>query len=46
MTEKLSLKKYPPPPRCVRAEIRHWRDQQTEAAKTEGTALEVTGAID
>ena len=31
---------------CVRAEIRHWRDQQTEDAKTEGTALEVTGAID
>jgi len=26
-------------------EIRHWRDQQTEEAKTEGTALEVTGAI-
>ena len=33
-------------PPCVRAEIRHWRDQQTEEAKTEGTALEVTGAID
>ena len=31
---------------CVRAEIRHWRDQQTEEAKTEGTALEATGAID
>ena len=31
---------------CVRAEIRHWRDQQTEEVKTEGTALEVTGAID
>ena len=33
-------------PLCVRAEIRHWRDQQTEEAKTEGTALKVTGAID
>ena len=33
-------------PPCVRAEIRHWRDQQTEEAKTEGTALVVTGAID
>jgi len=33
-------------PYCVRAEIRHWRDQQTEEAKTEGTTLEVTGAID
>ena len=31
---------------CVRAEIRHWRDQQIEEAKTEGTALEVTGTID
>ena len=44
-TQQVSLKKCPPPPPCVRAEIRHWRDQQTEA-KTEGTALEVTGAID
>ena len=43
-TEQVSLKKCPPPPPCVRTEIR--RDQQTEAAKTEGTALEVTGAID
>ena len=47
-TEQVSLKKksvhhHPP---CVRAEIRHGRDQQTEEAKTEGTALEVTGAID
>ena len=33
-------------PLCVRVEIRQWRDQQTEEAKTEGTALEVTGAID
>ena len=28
---------------CVRAETRHWRDQQTEEAITEGTALEATG---
>ena len=28
-------------PSCVRVEIRHWRDQQTEEAKTEGTALDV-----
>ena len=33
-------------PPCVRAKIRHWRDQQTQEAKTEGTTLEVTGAID
>ena len=33
-TEQVSLKKCPPPPPCVRAEIRHWRDQQTEEAKT------------
>ena len=45
-TEQVSLKKCPPPPPCVRAEIRHGRDQETEEAKTEGTALEVTGAID
>ena len=45
-TEKVSLKMCPPQPPCVRAEIRHWRDQQTEEAKTEGTALKVTGAID
>ena len=30
-------------PLCVRAKTRHWRDQQTEEAKTEGTALEATG---
>ena len=30
-------------PLCVRAETRHWRDQQTEEAITEGTALEATG---
>ena len=33
MTEQVSLKKWPPLPRCVRAEMRHWRDQQTEEAK-------------
>ena len=33
-------------PPCVGADIRHRRDQQTEEAKTEGTTLEVTGAID
>ena len=32
-SEQVSLKKWPLPP-CVRAEIRHWRDQQTEEAKT------------
>ena len=46
VTEQVSLKKCPPPPPWVRVEIRHWRDQQTEEAKTEGTALEVTAAID
>ena len=46
MTKQVSLKKCPPLPPCVRAEIRHWRDQQTEEAKTEGTVLEVTDAID
>ena len=45
-TEQVSLKKCPPPPSCVRVEVRHWRDQQTEEAKTEGISLEVTGAID
>ena len=30
-------------PLCIRAEIRHWRDQQTEEAVTEGSALEATG---
>ena len=43
---KVSLKKCPPPLPCVGVEIRHWRDQQTEEAKTEGIALEVTGAIE
>ena len=46
MTEQVSLKKCPPQPPCVRAEIRHWRGQQTEEAKIEGTTLEVTDAID
>ena len=45
-TLQVSLKKCPPPPPCVRAETRHWRHQQTEEAETEGTPLEVTGAID
>ena len=30
-TEQANLNKRPPPPACVRAEIRHWRDLQTEA---------------
>ena len=34
-TEQVSLKKCPPLPPCVRAEIRHWRDEQTEEAKRE-----------
>ena len=48
-TEQMSLNKWPPLPPCVRMEIRHWRDLQTEEAKIskeEGTALEVTGATD
>ena len=48
-TEQVSLNKWPPWPPCVRAEIRHWTDLQTEEAKInkeEGTALEVTGATD
>ena len=45
-TEQVSLKKCPAPPPCVRVEIGHWRDHQKQEAKTEGTALEVTGAID
>ena len=35
-TEQVSLKKWPPPPPCVRAEIRHWRGQQTEAKVNRG----------
>ena len=34
--------KRPPPPACVRAEIRHRRDRQTEAKQTKGTASEGT----
>ena len=30
-TEQANLNKRPPPPACVRVEIRHWRDLQTEA---------------
>ena len=46
-TEQVSLKEsVHHHPLCVRAEIRHWRDQQTEEAKTEGTTLGATGAID
>ena len=32
-TEQVNLNKKPPLPPCVKAEIRHWRDQQTEEAK-------------
>ena len=44
-TEQVSLKKksFPHCPLCVRAEARHWRDQQTEEVITEGNALEATG---
>ena len=43
-TEQVSLKEsVNHHPLCVRVEIRHWRDQQTEEAVTEGTALEATG---
>ena len=46
-TEQVSLKKsVHHHPASVRAEIRQRRDQQIEEAKTEGTTLEVTGAID
>ena len=48
-TEKVSLNKWPTSPPCVRAEIRYWKDLQTEEAKInkeEGTSLEVTGAKD
>ena len=48
-TEQVSLKKKKSVhhrPLCVRVEIRHRREQQTEESITEGTALEVTGAID
>ena len=48
-TEQLSLNKWPPLLPCVRAEIRHWRDLQTEETKIkkeERTTLKVTGATD
>ena len=48
-SEQVSLNKWPPLPSCVRVEIRHWRDLQTEEAKInkeEGMAREVTGATD
>ena len=32
-TEQVSLSKWPPSPPCVRVEIRHWRDLQTEETK-------------
>ena len=44
--EQVNLNKRPRLPACVRAEIRHWRDQQTEAKYTEGTTSEGTGATD
>ena len=31
--EQVSLNKWPPLPPCVRVDIRHWRDLQTEVAK-------------
>ena len=45
----MRLNKWPPLPSCVRAEIRHGRDLQTEEVKINkegGTALEVTDATD
>jgi len=47
-TKQVSLNKGPPSPPCIRAEIRHGRDLQTEEAKINkgGTTLEVTGATD
>ena len=46
-TEQVSLKKKKKSvhhrPLCIRVEIRHWRDQQTEETITEGTTLEATG---
>ena len=46
-TEQVTLNKWPRLPPCVRVEIRHWKDPQTEEGKTNkegGTALEVTGS--
>ena len=47
-TEQVSLNKWSHLPPCVRLEIRHWRDLQTEEAKInkEGAALEMTCATD
>ena len=45
-TEQANLNKRLLPPACVRAEIRHWRDLQTEAKETKGTTSEVTCATD
>ena len=45
-TEAANLNQRPPLPACVRAEIRHGRDPQTEAKWTTGTASEGTGAAD
>ena len=48
-TKQVSLTKWPTLPTCVRVEIKHWRDLETEEAKInkeEGPALEVTGATD
>ena len=48
-SEQVRLNKWPPSPPCVRVELRHWRDLQTEEAKInkeEGTTLKVIGATD
>ena len=46
MTEQVSLKKVSTTALLVSGQKSDTEDQQTEEAKTEGTALEVTGAID
>ena len=47
VTEQVSLKKVSTTAHLVSGQKSlHWRDQKTEEAKTEGTALEVTGTID
>ena len=45
-TEQVSLKNVSTTARFVSGQKSDTEDQQTEEAKTEGTALEVTGAID
>ena len=48
-TEQVNLNKWPPLPPCVRVEIRHGSDLQTEETKInkeEGTTLKVPGAAD